>query len=607
MARQGFASTPECRLKPHAVTVTDNQSTCPPWDMEGADNVKYDRRPLSPDRTLSSTNSVNPSEGSWIIILAPNGDRGVISASDLPSLLLGSDPLKDGGLDATISVCSRTRFNALVLANLEANSSIVKSVNYLYSLSARANQLCHYSPYRLSWANQKVLNFSILGAVISLPAGLTEFGGNRLTKRTNHYPIQTIRFLTTWYARCIPSTHSTQYSLMISIQEAMSSVENRQMFASNSILLLTDYKLKSYHLPTQIATILIINEDYVSHKKSMQSLTVALTKKGVAMIAKTYEIAKQSGIYWAWVDTCCTDKSNSAELTDSLPGCASIKKSNFATRTSPILIAAGSLGDGTLQEPLSLCADRDQYSIHNEAEKLGGVSEQRYEGICANSSSDFGGCADFRSLSGSMNDSDDIDMTNKRVNWSLMAEHLSLLNVDKGGPRTWSICDVKSVALIGEIVFFISKLSEEKVPLQSEREGLSLKNSRIRRIASKDSTLSITFHSCTKYDSHKIVHSSSSILHFLPYCTNLGYDCIPTSQWDFESLATEEYFPAISTSLSDAMASLSESRLPKDEKVALSDSRTKSSPDPDRMIDHEVTIPVTPAVASSESLRHMEY
>lgn len=124
-------------------------------------------------------------------------------------------------------------------------------------------------------------------------------------------------------------------------------------------------------------------------------------------------------------------------------------------------IAAGLLGDGTLQEPFppnkavlldrywtrAVCGTQEsirgyrsvfnrlhevtlqdgiflsEFSWHMEAEKLGGVSEQRYEGIYVNSSSDFGGCADFRSLLGSMNDSGDIYMTNKRVNWSLIAEH----------------------------------------------------------------------------------------------------------------------------------------------------------------------------------------
>ncbi|KAK7438827.1 hypothetical protein Landi51_11474 [Colletotrichum acutatum] len=120
-----------------------------------------------------------------------------------------------------------------------------------------------------------------------------------------------------------------------------------------------------------------------------------------------------------------------------------------------------------------------------------------------------------------------------------------------------------------------------------------------------------------------------------------------------ESLATEENVPAISASLSDAMASVSESRLPEDEELALSGcdafqsagglttlapmsmrifyqskmtlqkkgfvlkeiversmlvkAKTKSYFDPDRMIEHEVTIPVTPAAASGKSLRHIEY
>ncbi|KXH69646.1 hypothetical protein CSAL01_06966 [Colletotrichum salicis] len=59
------------------------------------------------------------------------------------------------------------------------------------------------------------------------------------------------------------------------------------------------------------------DREEVSHKH-MSNLAVASTKKGFAKIAKTCEIAKASGIDWAWVDTCCIDKSSSAELTESI-------------------------------------------------------------------------------------------------------------------------------------------------------------------------------------------------------------------------------------------------------------------------------------------------
>jgi hypothetical protein len=41
-------------------------------------------------------------------------------------------------------------------------------------------------------------------------------------------------------------------------------------------------------------------------------------KKGYAKIAMTCEIAKSAGLEFAWIDTCCIDKSSSAELTESI-------------------------------------------------------------------------------------------------------------------------------------------------------------------------------------------------------------------------------------------------------------------------------------------------
>jgi hypothetical protein len=41
-------------------------------------------------------------------------------------------------------------------------------------------------------------------------------------------------------------------------------------------------------------------------------------KKGWAKIAKTCELARSSGLAYAWVDTCCIDKSSSAELSEAI-------------------------------------------------------------------------------------------------------------------------------------------------------------------------------------------------------------------------------------------------------------------------------------------------
>ncbi|OHW98848.1 HET domain containing protein [Colletotrichum incanum] len=52
--------------------------------------------------------------------------------------------------------------------------------------------------------------------------------------------------------------------------------------------------------------------------RDMEDLKKASKKRGFLKIAKICEIAKASGIQWAWVDTCCIDKSSSAELTESI-------------------------------------------------------------------------------------------------------------------------------------------------------------------------------------------------------------------------------------------------------------------------------------------------
>lgn len=41
-------------------------------------------------------------------------------------------------------------------------------------------------------------------------------------------------------------------------------------------------------------------------------------KKGYGKILKTCQLARQAGLQYAWVDTCCIDKSSSAELTEAI-------------------------------------------------------------------------------------------------------------------------------------------------------------------------------------------------------------------------------------------------------------------------------------------------
>mgnify|MGYP001940481588 CR=1 FL=1 len=41
-------------------------------------------------------------------------------------------------------------------------------------------------------------------------------------------------------------------------------------------------------------------------------------RKGYSKIRKTLDLANESDIQYAWVDTCCIDKSSSAELTEAI-------------------------------------------------------------------------------------------------------------------------------------------------------------------------------------------------------------------------------------------------------------------------------------------------
>ncbi|KAH7311890.1 hypothetical protein BKA65DRAFT_542801 [Rhexocercosporidium sp. MPI-PUGE-AT-0058] len=50
----------------------------------------------------------------------------------------------------------------------------------------------------------------------------------------------------------------------------------------------------------------------------MQNLPIATSKDGFAKIQKTCEIAISNGLQYVWVDTCCIDKSSSAELSEAI-------------------------------------------------------------------------------------------------------------------------------------------------------------------------------------------------------------------------------------------------------------------------------------------------
>lgn len=50
----------------------------------------------------------------------------------------------------------------------------------------------------------------------------------------------------------------------------------------------------------------------------MQNLSIARTRRGFRKVRKTCAIARRNGIPYAWADTCCIDKSSSAELSEAI-------------------------------------------------------------------------------------------------------------------------------------------------------------------------------------------------------------------------------------------------------------------------------------------------
>ncbi|KAI0459856.1 heterokaryon incompatibility protein-domain-containing protein [Xylaria acuta] len=52
--------------------------------------------------------------------------------------------------------------------------------------------------------------------------------------------------------------------------------------------------------------------------QDIQNLDVAKKKAGFSKIAKCCDTALDEGLNWAWVDTCCIDKSNNSELTEAI-------------------------------------------------------------------------------------------------------------------------------------------------------------------------------------------------------------------------------------------------------------------------------------------------
>jgi len=59
-------------------------------------------------------------------------------------------------------------------------------------------------------------------------------------------------------------------------------------------------------------------EEEVSYQDMQGSQAVAVSKKGYEKIVKCCEIAASDGFEYAWIDTCCIDKSSSSELQEAI-------------------------------------------------------------------------------------------------------------------------------------------------------------------------------------------------------------------------------------------------------------------------------------------------
>jgi len=80
-------------------------------------------------------------------------------------------------------------------------------------------------------------------------------------------------------------------------------------------------KLEHFISPDQAPPYAVLSHTWEDGEVSFQEFQAGETsKRGFAKIAKTCELARaaQPPILYAWVDTCCIDKTSSAELSESI-------------------------------------------------------------------------------------------------------------------------------------------------------------------------------------------------------------------------------------------------------------------------------------------------
>ncbi|KAL2209947.1 HET-domain-containing protein [Sarocladium strictum] len=81
------------------------------------------------------------------------------------------------------------------------------------------------------------------------------------------------------------------------------------------------YKLKHFfteNLPKYAILSHTWGDDEVTYQDIILDLSAAQQKNGFRKIAYTCRQALEDGLHWAWVDTCCIDKSSSAELSEAI-------------------------------------------------------------------------------------------------------------------------------------------------------------------------------------------------------------------------------------------------------------------------------------------------
>ncbi|KAK2770737.1 het domain-containing protein [Colletotrichum kahawae] len=80
------------------------------------------------------------------------------------------------------------------------------------------------------------------------------------------------------------------------------------------------FKLEEFTDPAAVKYAILSHtweNDEVSFRE-ISDLNSAATKAGFSKIEKTCELARQKGLRYAWVDTCCIDKSSSTELSEAI-------------------------------------------------------------------------------------------------------------------------------------------------------------------------------------------------------------------------------------------------------------------------------------------------